>query len=51
MQAEAVPGGDQDEAITGRGGPGGDRTVLVAHDQLHLHFDGATTALDDAVDH
>ena len=51
VQAEAVAGGDEDEAVTGRGGPGRDRAVLVTHDQLHLHLDGATTTLDDAVDH
>ena len=51
VQAEAVAGGDEDEAVTGSGGPGRDRAVLVPHDQLHLHLDGATSALDDAVDH
>ena len=51
VQAEAVTGGDEDEAVTGSGGPGRDRAVLVTHDQLHLHLDGATSTLDDAVDH
>jgi hypothetical protein len=51
VQAEAVAGSDENEAITGRGGPRCDRAVFVAHDQLHLHFDGATSALDNAVDH
>ena len=50
VQAQAVAAGDEDEAVTGSGGPGRDRAVLEAHDQLHLHLDGATSTLDDAVD-
>ncbi len=51
VQAKAVTAGDEDEAVTGGGSPRRDRAVLVTHDQLHLHLDGATTTLDDAVDH
>ena len=51
VQAEAVAGGDEDQAVTGCGGPRRDGAVLVPHDQLHLHLDGAATTLDDAVDH